>query len=298
MTNEKFISVIIPTYNRCNILNEVLHSYIYQKNVKEIVIIDDNSTENYRNLVNYYQDLCYKENINFIYYKNGSNVGAAGCRNIGIKLCNFEYILWGEDDAFLNSDYTEVLLEKIDDKSIIFGSIYYNITISDSIEDRENKIKSQQKLNKKIFDFKYIEGYYRKKYNGLFKVPFGHSIILVPKKAYNNVEYFTDYKVNGYREESDGQIQMYNFGINIFYSSDTMCFHYPRKMTIGGGQHKHNYLKKEIYKVINNYKFINRNHEIIKEHFLVNKSKFILNLMFIFKIVNDNLGKVFRRIFK
>ena len=43
--NEKLVSVIIPSYNRGFILEKTIPSYC-QKNVGEIIIIDDASTDN------------------------------------------------------------------------------------------------------------------------------------------------------------------------------------------------------------------------------------------------------------
>ena len=40
-------------------------------------------------------------------------MGAAACRNIGLVKASGDFILWGEDDAFLREDYTSVLLKKI-----------------------------------------------------------------------------------------------------------------------------------------------------------------------------------------
>lgn len=90
--NEK-VSVIIPTYNRAKYVIEALESVLNQtyKNY-EIVIVDDGSTDNTREVLRQY---LADDRITYIYEKNG---GPASARNVGIKHSTGEHI------AFLDSD--------------------------------------------------------------------------------------------------------------------------------------------------------------------------------------------------
>ena len=91
-----FFSVIIPTYNRSSDLNRCLNELIFQdfKNF-EIIIIDDGSTDNTRDIVFQFED---KLNINYIKIKNSG--GPAKPRNIGIDNSKGKYL------CFLDSDDT------------------------------------------------------------------------------------------------------------------------------------------------------------------------------------------------
>ena len=113
------ISIIIPTYNRPDTLMRVLPSYFLQKEVQEIILIDDASERDYAELITFGQKEADKNNIKFIYYKNKINMGSAACRNIGLVKASGDFILWGEDDAFLREDYTSLLLKKIKNKEIL-----------------------------------------------------------------------------------------------------------------------------------------------------------------------------------
>ena len=97
----------------------VLPSYFLQKEVQEIILIDDASERDYAELITFGQKEADKNNIKFIYYKNKINMGAAACRNIGLVKASGDFILWGEDDAFLREEYTSVLLKKIKNKEIL-----------------------------------------------------------------------------------------------------------------------------------------------------------------------------------
>lgn len=87
------ISVIIPTYNRGYIINRAIDSVISQtfKNI-EIIIVDDNSNDNTKNLIVSYKDSRIR------YLKHNINMGAQAARNTGIKNSKGDYI------AFLDSD--------------------------------------------------------------------------------------------------------------------------------------------------------------------------------------------------
>lgn len=84
------ISVVIPVYNRGKYLEQALKSVKEQSGVDvEIIIVDDNSTEDLSSIISGYQ--C-------VYIKNKENKGAQYSRNKGVDLAKFPYI------AFLDSD--------------------------------------------------------------------------------------------------------------------------------------------------------------------------------------------------
>lgn len=290
------VSVIIPTYNRPKTLMRVIESYIKQSYVQELIIIDDGSTKKYSEVLNEVEKLIEIKNIRLIYKKNGVKRGAAYCRNLGISLANCEYILWGEDDAFLSDNYVSLLMEKGDDQDIVFGSIYYDITPEMTYEEKEEIMIKQQNVNKPIFDYDIFEGYYRRSTNGFKSVPFGHALILVPKCAYRNVEYFEAYKVNGYREESDAQVQMVKNGYRILYHPKAISFHFPRKQIENGGQHNSSILRHELYKILNNNKFLDRHYDFFNKEYRLNISKFKMKVMFMMNIIKTLRARIVRKI--
>ncbi|GAA0469138.1 hypothetical protein GCM10008935_26210 [Alkalibacillus silvisoli] len=92
-TEYEKICVIIPTYNRSNIIERTIQSVLNQSypNI-EIVVVDDNSTDNTREVI---------ENISsrrLKYYKNSENSNAAASRNKGVEISESKYV------AFLDSD--------------------------------------------------------------------------------------------------------------------------------------------------------------------------------------------------
>lgn len=91
METTPIISVIIPTYNRGNIVPQAIESALNQtyKNF-EIIVVDDGSTDNTKETLGRYYD-----KIKFFYKNNG---GVSSARNFGVKHALGKYI------AFLDSD--------------------------------------------------------------------------------------------------------------------------------------------------------------------------------------------------
>ena len=98
-----FFSVIVPLYNREDIIDRTLNSVIEQSVCKEIIIVDDCSTDNSLAKVKEYSKKY--DHIRVITHDN--NLGAGGARNSGVSVAQGEYILfldsddWFEDGAFI-----------------------------------------------------------------------------------------------------------------------------------------------------------------------------------------------------
>ena len=91
MAYSPLVSVIIPTFNRKNVILNALNSII--TNVShEILVIDDGSQDGTEDLLRH---LAYD---NFRYLKHSKNQGAAVARNTGIQAAKGRYV------AFLDSD--------------------------------------------------------------------------------------------------------------------------------------------------------------------------------------------------
>lgn len=105
------ISVIIPTYNRSKTIGRAVESVLNQTYpVAEVVVVDDNSTDNTGEVL---AALCNKK---VRYYKMDKNIGAGGARNYGVEMSKSEWI------AFQDSD-DEWFLDKLE-KQISYMNQY------------------------------------------------------------------------------------------------------------------------------------------------------------------------------
>lgn len=107
------ISIIIPNYNNANWLIKTLDSCINQgvEFIKEIIIIDDFSTDNSREILGEYQKKHPGLVKPFINKFSGSN----NARNYGFELSSGEYIQWLDSDDQLLPGKFKKQLSKFDE---------------------------------------------------------------------------------------------------------------------------------------------------------------------------------------
>ena len=114
------ISICIPTHNRAVYLDQTIQIALKQNyNNCEIIIVDDGSIDNTRQLV----ESINSKNLKYFYKKNS---GAPDTRNRCIDEANGDFILWLDDDDILIEDiiesYTEVL-NNYPDTNIVYGEL-------------------------------------------------------------------------------------------------------------------------------------------------------------------------------
>lgn len=100
-----FFSIIIPVYNRSNLLGETIDTVLMQSHPDfEIIIVDDGSTENIKKVL----DEKYNNEPRIKYFrKQNEERGAA--RNYGLKHASGDYAVFFDSDDFMKPYYLEVL---------------------------------------------------------------------------------------------------------------------------------------------------------------------------------------------
>jgi glycosyltransferase involved in cell wall biosynthesis len=94
------LSLIIPTYDRYDLLNETLRSVVQQNNhglKLEIIVLADNPTFDFKK-INIQLD-------QISLYKNTSNLGLFETMNLGVNLATGKYVAFLHDDDVLNPNY-------------------------------------------------------------------------------------------------------------------------------------------------------------------------------------------------
>jgi len=119
----KLVSVIIPTYNREKTLARAIESVLNQtyKNF-EIIIVDDNSTDNSSKIINNY--LVQFSNIKYV--KHDKNKGGSAARNTGVREADGKYISFlDSDDEWIKNklelDVNTIIKEKAD---MVYSNMY------------------------------------------------------------------------------------------------------------------------------------------------------------------------------
>lgn len=95
------VSIIVPAYNAEEYLNRALDSIVNQvyKNI-EIIVIDDCSTDNTKNIIKEYAD----SDDRIIPFYLVENKGVSAARNIGLKAATGDYIVFVDSDDEITKD--------------------------------------------------------------------------------------------------------------------------------------------------------------------------------------------------
>jgi GT2 family glycosyltransferase len=97
------VSVVIPTFNRKEILVKAIRAHVAQSalsEIEEILVVDDGSTDGTEAQVS---ALATETSVPIYYYRQ-SNRGQAAARNLGIQAAKAEIILFTDDDIIPDSD--------------------------------------------------------------------------------------------------------------------------------------------------------------------------------------------------
>jgi len=94
------VSLVIPTFNRAELISETLNSAINQSiKFQEIIVVDDGSSDNTGQVLEKYK--------NVIKYIRTENQGVQAARNTGISASYSELVVLCDSDDLLESNYLE-----------------------------------------------------------------------------------------------------------------------------------------------------------------------------------------------
>jgi glycosyltransferase involved in cell wall biosynthesis len=147
---EPIISVIVPTYNRANMLVGCIDAILCQTvNDFEIVVVNDGSTDKTKEIITSYND----PRIVFFEKENG---GQSSARNLGIIKSRGEYISLCDDDDRFYPDHLETLCQVLDTDNNI-GLVYSDAVWIYKDGSKEPEVKYSQDFDKKSLEnFNYI----------------------------------------------------------------------------------------------------------------------------------------------
>src|SRR5579864_2960612 len=105
MSDNDFVSVTIVTYNSGRFIKRCLESVLAQRyREKEIVVIDNASTDGTTDILEQFEDRCQ------VVY-NSENIGFAAAQNQAIGLCSGEWVLTLNPDVLLLPSFIQALVD-------------------------------------------------------------------------------------------------------------------------------------------------------------------------------------------
>lgn len=136
------ISVIIPCYNAEKTIINCLNSLAKQTFTDfEIILVDDGSTDQTKNLINNYF-LKTQMNVKYVYQPNK---GVSDARNKGLTLSNGKYIVFLDSDDVYYEDFLSTLFKTIEEKNVDTVFCYWEIIKSQDIK-KNKKVKYSESI--------------------------------------------------------------------------------------------------------------------------------------------------------
>lgn len=117
MTEDKLVSIIIPTYKRANMLPRAIKSVLEQtyKNIEVLVVSDNEPKDEFTVSAQKTVDSFYDDRLRLIVQEH--HVNGAVARNVGIRATKGYYISFLDDDDYIDPSKIEKqvnLLEQLD----------------------------------------------------------------------------------------------------------------------------------------------------------------------------------------
>lgn len=151
MNDRPLVSIIMPSYNSAEFIEESINSVLVQsyKNI-ELIIVDDLSNDNSINIIKKIQEKDHR----IILIKNTINLGAAKSRNIAINISQGRFIAFLDSDDIWKSNKLEIQIREmlISDAALSFTSyeIFKKETRSITLAKVKNQINYNQLLKTNI----------------------------------------------------------------------------------------------------------------------------------------------------
>jgi GT2 family glycosyltransferase len=124
MNNKATISAIIVNYNRRVQTKVCINSIAEDKNILEILVVDNNSEDNSY----FFLKKFFNSNKKIRIIKSMKNLGAAGGRNLGANQAKGRYLLFIDSDNVISKDMSRFLLSTLNEKNVIMTgpvSLYF-----------------------------------------------------------------------------------------------------------------------------------------------------------------------------
>jgi glycosyltransferase involved in cell wall biosynthesis len=265
------ISVVIPTKDRLTFLQRAVPMFLEYDQVQEVIIVIDGCSDGTLE----YVKAAERMDSRIKYTDNVVNMGLPYSRNRGIDLAQYDYVFTGEDDLELSADFFATLLSHMQETGadVISGRNIFRFESESAAE----AVRRTDAIRGATVDRHVIAVQ-----TGM-RVCEDQEQILLPAPMLGNTAIFRkirfdeSYLVNAWREESDFQLAARGFGYKLVFCPHAISFNVIIRND-RGGVHYSGKVKRVIWIVKNNWRFIRKHHKLIADEFDIgNQYVYIVN---------------------
>jgi len=219
------VSIIIPTRNRAKLLEKSIRSCLNQtyKNI-EIIVVDDYSSDDTPKVVKQLS----AESLQVAYVRNETHKGLPASRNIGLAYSRGELLFFSEDDLILSPTAIEILVKTFTtlSRKLKIGAVAPRLKLVSSARS----YPPLQELKLLTGMFNQITGepfaHYDVPARGILLTQHPPATSMIPRNVFKEIGgYYTGYKYNYVREDSDIYFRMFKKGYLLVYQPKAVAYH-------------------------------------------------------------------------
>ena len=229
------ITMVIPTRDRAHTLRQVAPSYFRQDGVSELVFVIDAGTDDTASVIEgiarQFPDIITK------ILCNRTRMGASQSRNLGVAEATNEFILFCDDDEYLEPSYAQTCLRKLlkSDSGAVSGRRVYMLereSPEEAVRRFANGMRKTKPFQRLLCE--YVNG---AEFGGDIRLPFTNAVILTHRSLLLRFPFDPHYaRGNGYREETDYQMNLFVHDYPILVTNAVHSIHLHASQIRRGGQ--------------------------------------------------------------
>ncbi|MBI5716112.1 MAG: glycosyltransferase family 2 protein [Burkholderiales bacterium] len=229
------ISIVVPTRNRAHTLRRVARSYFAQELVDEVIFVSDAGEDDSEAVVG--EIAAAHPGVRMRFLRNASRLGASQSRNVGVQACSNAHVLFCDDDESLEPGYARTCLAKLEGlrAAAVSGRRIYmqpGETAAEALRRFGNGLRDSVPFRPVLCE--YVNG---ARFAGDRLQPITNAVILTRRELLLAYPFDGAYaRGNGYREETDYQMNLFVHGHDLWVTNDCHSLHLPLSQVRTGGQ--------------------------------------------------------------
>jgi glycosyltransferase involved in cell wall biosynthesis len=229
------ISLVVPSRNRAHTLRRVAPSYFAQDRVDEVIVVSDAGDDDTEAVLR--EIAARAPQVRFVFARNAQRLGASQSRNVGVGLARNEFVLFCDDDEYLEPGYARICLEKLRQRgaAAVSGRRVYmqeGESVDEALQRFGHGLRNGTPYHALLCE--YVNG---ARFVGDRRQPITNAVILTRRSLLLAHPFDGHYRLgNGYREETDYQMNLFVNGHDLWVTNDCHSIHLPLSQVRTGGQ--------------------------------------------------------------